>query len=139
PTDAAVALTAFRRGDALATGASGALAMPPAGSIHVTATEGATHVPVRVQVMPAGGQAIPGVPVGFGEMQIAGGRLHIAFAVTGDTTLTVPPGQWKVIVSRGYEYELVEQTVTVAAGATATVDAQLERSVATPNTQCGDF
>ncbi len=138
PADATATLTAFRRGDALATG-TGTLAMPPAGSIHVVATEGTTHVPVRVQVMPAAGQAIPGVPVGFGEAQLADGRLHIAYAVTGDVTVTVPPGSWKVIVSRGYEYELVEQTVTVTAGATATVDAQLDRSVATPNIQCGDF
>jgi hypothetical protein len=146
PASATVALTAFRRGDDVATGTVGAgagpvaLALPAAGAIHVTATEGAVQVPVRVQVLPAAtGQPVPEVPAGFGEAAYASGRLHTEYAVTGDVTLAVPPGSWEVIVSRGYEYELVRQTVDVAAGATVTVEAQMDRSVATPNVQCGDF
>lgn len=143
PAAADVSLTAFRRGDAVATAAAGGspvdLALPQAGAIHVTATEGGAAVPVRVQVLPADGQALPQVPAGFGEPAIAGGRLHVAYPASGDTTLSVPPGRWDVVVSRGYEYELVRQTVDVAAGATVTVEAEIERSVATPGVQCGDF
>lgn len=141
PADATVAVTAFRRGDGVVTQAAGAsaVALPPAGAIHVTATEGAVQVPVRVQVVPAAGQPVPQVPDRFGETRYANGRLHVAYAVTGDVTLTAPPGRWEVIVSRGYEYELVRQTVDVVAGATVQVDALMDRSVATPNTQCGDF
>ena len=142
PAAASVELTAFRRGDAIATSpAVGAtpLALPAAGAIHVIATEAGGRVPVRVQILPAAGQVIPQVPAGFGEAAYADGRLHVAYAVTGDVTLTTPPGTWEVVVSRGYEYELVRQTVAVAAGATVVVGAQMVRSVATPGIQCGDF
>jgi len=140
PTESSVELTAFRRGDALGRGgdAGGAIALPPSGAIHVTATEGTTHVPVRVQVTPAAGQACR-CAAGFGEPELATGRLHIAFPVTGDITLAAPPGMWNVIVSRGYEYELVEQPVTVTQARPPRSMPQLDRSVATPNVQCGDF
>ncbi len=135
-----VTLTAFRRGDGVVTAAAGAvLALPPAGAIHVTATENGAPVPVRVQVLPADGQTMLGVPASLGEAATVGGRLHVEYAVTGEVTLTAPPGRWEVVVSRGYEYELVQQTVTVTAGATVEVDAALDHSVATPRVQCGDF
>jgi len=141
--DGEVSLTAFRRGDAVASAPVGdapvALALPAAGAIHVTATEGGAAVPVRVQLLPAAGQMLPQVPGGFGETAIAAGRLHVTYAVTGDVTLTAPPGRWEVVVSRGYEYEVVRQTVDVTAGVTTVVEADMERSVATPRVQCGDF
>ncbi|HWU86562.1 MAG TPA: CehA/McbA family metallohydrolase, partial [Kofleriaceae bacterium] len=70
---------------------------------------------------------------------LPGGRLHVAFATSGTATLPVPPGSWEVIVSRGYEYELVQQTVTVAAGGMAGVNAQMDHAVDTAGVQCGDF
>ena len=144
PTGANVRLDTFKRGDALGTttvgsGTTGTIELPATGSIHVVATENSAPVPVRVQVVPAEGQTIPSVPSQYGEDSIASGRLHIEYAVTGDITLPAPPGKWTVIVSRGYEYELVQQTVTVAANATVTVDAALDHSVDTTGVQCGDF
>lgn len=144
PADASVSLTAFRRGDAVgtATSATGAvpLALPPAGAIHVVATEDDVRVPVRVQVLPTqSGPAIPAVAAKFGETAITGNRLHVVYATTGEATLSAPPGRWEVVVSRGYEYEIVRKVVDVAAGGTVEVAAAMERSVATPGTQCGDF
>jgi hypothetical protein len=144
PAGANVRLDAFKPGDLVGTTAVGAgttatIDLPATGSIHVVATENAAPVPVRVQVMPAEAQAIPAVPAQYGEAKVASGRLHVEYAVTGDITLPVPPGTWTVIVSRGYEYELVQQTVTVAANATVTVDAPLDHSVDTTGVQCGDF
>jgi hypothetical protein len=115
------------------------LALPVAGAIHVVASEDGVRAPVRVQVLPAAGQALPQVPAGFGEAAITAGRLHVAYAVTGDVTLAAPPGRWDVVVSRGYEYEIERQTVEVTPGATILVEADLQRSVATPGVQCGDF
>jgi len=112
--------------------------LPALATIHVTATENASAVPVRVQVLPAAG-SIDKIPARYGEPGLPSNRLQVEFAITGDTTLEVPAGTWEVIVSRGYEYELVRQTVTVAAGDAATVDAIMDRSVATPNVQCADF
>jgi hypothetical protein len=143
PADANVRVDAFKRGDALGAttigaGATGDVELAATGSIHVVATENGLAVPVRVQVMPTT-QTITSVPAHYGEDAIADHRLHVEYATTGDITLPVPPGDWKVVVSRGYEYELVEQTVTVAGNTTVTVNAALDRSVATPNIQCGDF
>ena len=144
PATANVHLDAYKRGDAIGTADIGAgntatIDLPATGSIHVVATENGSAVPVRVQVVPAAGQTVPTVPATYGEDAIADGRLHVEYAVTGDVTVSAPPGQWKVIVSRGYEYELVEQTVTVVANQTAQVTATLDHDVDTTGIQCGDF
>ena len=145
PATADVTLTAYRRGDGLGTAHvppasdSATVALPASATIHVTASSSGGHVPARVQILPGPGQVLPAVPANFGEEPIAGGRLQVLYATTGDTSVTVPPGTWEVVVSRGYEYELVRQTVTVAAGAIATVDAELDHSVDTTGVMCGDF
>ena len=144
PIDAEVRLDAYKRGDALGsaqvgTGTTATIDLPANGSIHVVATENNAAVPVRVQVVPAAGQTIPTVPASYGEPVIADGRLYVEYPVAGDITLPVPPGSWQVVVSRGYEYELVSQTVTVVANATVPVTAAMERVVDTTDTQCGDF
>jgi hypothetical protein len=59
--------------------------------------------------------------------------------VSGETTLPVPPGEHRVLVSRGYEYELIDQTVSVQAGATSDIDALVEHSVDTSGVLCADF
>lgn len=142
PADADVHLEAFRQGDALGlasigTGAGPAtIDLPATGKIHVIAREGATPVPVRVQVR---GTQIPTVPKRYGEQAITDGRLHVEFATGGEVTMDAPPGTWEVVVSRGYEYELVTLTVTVVANQTATVTAAMEHSVDTTGAQCADF
>ena len=97
PAGANIHLDAYKRGDAVGTaevgaGTSATIELPANGSIHVTASPAE---PVRVQVLPAEGQAIPSVADSFGEPEITGGRLHVAYAVTGDVTLTAPPGTWR--------------------------------------------
>jgi len=147
PSDQAVDLTAYRRGDAVVTGvsvpatqATATLRMGAAGSIHVVATEAGSMaaLPVRVQVFPMGATA-PTVPENLGKTAMPGGRLHVDFPTTGDITLRAPPGMYRVVVSRGYEYDLSDTAVTVAAGATADVRASLRRVVDTAGVQCGDF
>lgn len=145
PADEPVSLTAYRRGWATGTaevdasGTSAQITVPRSGAIRVVATDGAGELPVRVQVLPRAGTTIPPVPEEFGEPGVTGGRLHVEYDMDGDVTLPVPPGDWQVVVSRGYEYDLEEADVTVAAGATTEVDATLTRVVATPGIQCGDF
>ena len=110
-------LEAYRRGDQLGLAHPGTadgpvtIDLPATGSIRVVATEGVDAVPVRVQVLPVAPTTIPTFPTNYGEAPITGGRLHVEYVYTGDITLTAPPGRWEVIVSRGYEYELVRQTV----------------------------
>lgn len=116
------------------------LALPNAARIHVVATEEGTGeaLPVRVQVIPtkaSGGDA----PAAWGESTEANGRLHQAFPMNGDATLAVPAGEYKVIVSRGYEWELYEETVAVADGEAVDVKASLTHSVDTTGVMCADF
>ncbi len=141
PAGADVQLETYTRADGLKAFPAGAgtgpvsLTLPPTGSIHVVATDDGNPVPARVQIL----TTVPAVPGKYGELSIAGGRLDIAFPEHGDVTLPAPPGTYEVVVSRGYEYELFQQTVTVTAGVTTQVAAPLEHVVDTTNIQCGDF
>lgn len=142
PAGANVRLDTFSRGDTVGTSTVGSGAgpvtidLPATGNVHVIATENGQPVPARVQLMMTNP---PSVPANYGEPSIAGGRLHVAYPVTGDVTLAAPPGTYDVVVSRGFEYEVVTTTVTITAGATQTVNASLERVVDTTGVQCGDF
>lgn len=145
PESAAVTLTAYRRGWAtgsaeVAAGATtAAITVPASGAIRVRPREDGAAVPVRVQILPGAGTTLPSVPEIFGEKRITGGRLHVEYVIDDEIVLPVPAGSWDVVVSRGYEYEIVETTVTVAGGATVDVDAVLDRVVDTTGIQCGDF
>ncbi len=138
-------VTTYKPGDAIverdvaADAATADIDLPANGLVHVTITEaGVGAVPARVQLL-ATDQAAPRVPGNFGEPELSSGRIHVAFPTSGDITLPAMPGTWRVIVSRGYEYDLVDETVTVTAGTTAQVAATLHRVVDTTGIQCGDF
>jgi hypothetical protein len=109
------------------------------GKLHVTVKDLATDeaLPVRIQVIPVTPPA--GTPDAYGVLDEANGRLHQEFALSGEATLPVPPGDHRVIVSRGYEWELFDQTLTVAEGATLEVPVTLERSVDSTGWMCADF
>jgi hypothetical protein len=116
-----------------------ALAFPPNGVIVVHARDAAddTPLPVRVQVIPATAPTPP--PSRFGLPDQTNGRIHQEFATDGEATLPVPPGDHRVVVSRGYEWELFDQTVTVASGQTVTLTAPLVHSVDSTGWMCADF
>jgi len=113
--------------------------LPQGGALKIVAREAVTNaaLPVRVQVIPQKGVAAP--PASFGVETEANGRLWQSYAVTGDVTLPVPAGQHRVIVTRGYEYELYDQTFTVEAGKTVDVAATLAHSVDSGGVMCADF
>jgi hypothetical protein len=147
PAGEAARLTAWRRGDAvvgpiaLAPGQTTVmLALPPAGTVHVVAVDADTDaaLPARVQVLPKS-TPLPSVPGQFGEPGEIGGRLHVDYAISGESTLRVPAGEWEVIVSRGYEYEIHREVVEVAAGATTEIVAPLAHVVDTTGQLCADY
>jgi len=119
--------------------ATAEIALDPDGVIHVAASDyvSGTPLPVRVQVVPK--DALPDAPEEFGTPDERNGRLHQVFATNGDARVHVPPGTHRVIVSRGYEWELYDTEVTVAAGETAEVAAELEHSVDSTGVMCADF
>jgi len=115
------------------------LSFAPNGFIHVTATELASSdaIPVRIQVIPTVPEAATPATYGFEDQ--ANGRLWQQFSPSGEATLAVPPGEHRVVVSHGYEYEMADQTVTVGAGETLDLPVVLEHSVASENALSADF
>lgn len=114
-----------------------ALTLGATATLHIVAAGDAAKAPVRIQVIPT--KPEPGTPSGFGVDDEVDGRLHQNFALTGEATLTVPVGEHRIIVSRGYEWELFETTVTVAAGETKEIAAPIAHSVDTSGVMCADF
>jgi hypothetical protein len=115
------------------------LVFAPDARLHVVATEAGSGkpLPVRVQVIPVRPQ--PATPDAYGVLDEQDGRLHQAFVTSGEATLRIPPGDHRVIVSRGYEYELLDTAITAAPGETVEVNAPLEHSVDTTGAMCADF
>lgn len=125
---------------AVADGAATAdLTLPKRATIQVKATDSVTNepLPVRVQVIPATAPAL--APASFGLREEVNGRLWSEFAITGDTVLPVPPGPHRVIVSRGYEYELLDTPVTADPATPVVVEVKLQRTVDTGGVMCADF
>jgi hypothetical protein len=111
------------------------LVLPKRATIQVNVTDAATGeaLPARIQVLPKA--PVRALPPAFGIREETAGRLWQEFTMTGRATLPVPPGDYRVIVSRGYEYEMIDTPVA----APAVVDAKLRRSVDTTGVMCADF
>ena len=150
PAGVAVQLRAFRPGDAItapvmvaADTGNAAIALAPTGTIRVTATDPATlqGIPVRVQVTPVMMEGSPTVlpPDHWGEPMPGRGRLHVEFPMDGRVEMRAPAGRYRVVVSRGFEYEISDTTVTVTVGVPTEVSAPLRRSIETTGALCGDF
>lgn len=120
--------------------ATAALKLPAGGKLHVVATQqdGGGPMPVRIQVIPSADPG-PEPPAAWGESRESRGRLHQEFAISGEATLDVPPGDYRVIVSHGYEWDLLDKTVSVQPGQTLEVPAPLVHSVDTSGVMCADF
>ncbi len=147
PESQDVQLHAYRRGDgisdpamAAAPGTTADLTLPEQGTIGVTVTDAnsSAPLPVRIQVIPEAGAFQP--PPNYGEPIVPGSdRLHVVFPTDGKATLSVPPGSHRVVVSRGYEYDLSDFEITVSSGVDATVTVELSRVVDSMGVMCGDF
>ncbi len=147
PAGQDVQLRAYRSGDGIteplvvdATTETAELQLPAKGTIRVLARDADSQVPlpVRVQVLPEAAGFQP--PDNFGEPRVPfDDRLHVVFPSDGDVTLAAPLGNNRVVVSRGYEYDLVDGVVAVAMGPPAEVNANLRRVVDSTGVMCGDF
>jgi hypothetical protein len=100
---------------------------PQAGSVHwAVRDEHGAVLPARILVR--GRDKTPDPD--WGEDPSGGAALDVIHA-DQDGQRAVPPGRYHVTVTRGFEYTLHEQDVTVFADKTATIDARLERVVDT--------
>src|SRR5581483_4730865 len=129
--------------------------LPAAGGLRVTVTDqNGAPIPAKVQLVgfdpspdPRNTQSVLGlvnnVTGVFGEQIEDGLAYGIAFVTfadrTGDTGVSeVEPGTYQLAVSHGPRYSGFTQPVTITAGATTTVAAQLARVVATPGFVASD-
>ncbi len=67
------------------------------------------------------------------------GLYRAVYSLGGVDRVTVKPGRYRAIVSRGEEYETVERDITLAAGGEATLTADVRRVLDTPGQVAGDF
>jgi hypothetical protein len=92
---------------------------------HVTERGGGT-LPARLVV-----RGVPPTPdPDWGDDPFDGAALE-AVATLGDGEIPIPPGVYRVTVSRGFEYTTEQQTVTIHEGATSPIESTLERVVDT--------
>ncbi len=114
------------------------LALPPTGKVaYVVRDETGQLLPATLAFEPVGDIARNDItrpakaPHGNFE--------DIVFSPLGIGELHLVPGRYKVHISRGLEYELVQQDLTLAPGAAAAVSAVLTHSVNTTGFLGGDF
>ena len=127
-----------------ATGAQQSLVLGNLGLTGVRLTLGAASridvnaagLPVKVVAEPVA-TGRPKLPAALGEPWDF--QPVIAFPETGHASLAVFPGQWRVTVSRGFEYDLARGVVTAPAGGAVPFAAALTRVVDTTGWMSGDF
>lgn len=116
------------------------LTLPQSGTLDIIAKDADTGdaLPVRVQIIPD--NPIAKSPPSFGVVtDEPDDRFYREYALNGRLTVPVPPGGYRVVVTRGYEYELSDTPIDVTAGKTSAVLAALKHSVDSTNTMCADF
>lgn len=115
------------------------LVLAKGATLNIVAKEAGTNepLPVRVQILPQ--TPVPKAPVEWGIVQEPGGVLLQDFPADGVSKLVVPPGTHRVLVSRGFDYELFDQVVTAEAGKVTEVPVTLLRSVDTTGVMCADL
>ena len=130
--------------------------IPSSGAIRVLVTD-ETSLPVPAKVQLVGTNPNPDIRItqniinflftstslfrDQGEDGLQHGIANVAFAgKDGDTgVFSTEPGTYQVVVSRGPRYSAFTQNVTVTAGSTTTVNAQIAKVVPTPGFVSADF
>lgn len=84
--------------------------------------------PVKVTIVGRGDTPTPR----FGPSFRADGAEHHILSARGVGEIPIAPGEYRVLISRGTEYELVSAEVTVKPGEHVDVEGTMVRSVATP-------
>jgi hypothetical protein len=99
--------------------------------------DGGRDLPVKLSVRPVG-HGTPDIPARYGELGIYYGLTRTVFAERGVGTVDLPAGDYEVFVSRGVEYEVSRQAVTVPEGGEVSLQATLTRSVDTTGWMSSD-
>jgi hypothetical protein len=75
----------------------------------------------------------------YGEEGNFGSWNRVHFSLTGDETLAVEPGRYRITLLRGFEYEIAQRTFDLKSGDTAEFTAQLAHTAPLNGYLSGDF
>ncbi len=141
----AARLYAYREGQPLvgpipASGDSVDVTMPAVGQLRVTVQDAGdgTPLPSRIEVFPSSGDPDT-YPESLGERPAERGRLFLFHPTDGEATAQLLPGDYRIWVTRGPEYERAELEVTIVADAETARTVDLTRVVPTPGVLCADY
>lgn len=96
-------------------------------------------VPIPSKLVFKHATPVQALPKSFGERAYPGGAALILFDTDGTDTVALPPGQYTVTASRGFEYEIDTASISLAEGESKTASFTLARSVDSTGYMCGDF
>ncbi|MFT7579134.1 MAG: hypothetical protein ACI9MR_000796, partial [Myxococcota bacterium] len=117
------------------------LIAPLFATIIATATDqDGTAIPAQVGLLRQGETPSPVAPdnVRFGH-DFGRDITERMFLTPGGWAAIVPPGTYRAVASRGYSYELDEETFDIVGGETKTLAFELEKVVDTTGWAAGDF
>jgi hypothetical protein len=95
----------------------------------VTDAEGGAELPCRLTLVDPAAALTPWLPAAGQRLAV---RTGVVYTGDGRARMTVPPGEYVVYASRGFEYSVATQRLAVAAGDNRRVALQLRREVPTP-------
>lgn len=108
----------------------------PAAQLHVRAVdEGGRGLPAKIQIFGVGKTVTPVFFSPFGAERSG----NILQPVSGDAVAKLAPGAYRLVITRGIEYDAVIREVTLKAGDKLDVEAKLKRSVSTPGWVSAEF
>ncbi len=100
---------------------------------------GGGPIPARLTFVPEGG----GTPVLFAHTDAAprelAARDNVLYSRTGAGCISVPPGRYTVVASRGLEWSLAERALTLVAGERESLELELVHELDTTGWVGGDF
>jgi len=111
-----------------------AMAVASAIHFHITDDAGRT-LPCKAQFLASDGTE----PVNLGPQNRAHGCVDQYHSEKGDFRVQIPPGKYRVVVTRGIEYSHLEEQVTLAPGATHEFAGKLQRLVNTHGWVSADY
>ena len=97
--------------------------------LQVTVREGGTPIPARITVVDEQGFLLALHAPSHARLGV---RPGVIYTGDGRAEVGLRPGDYKIYATRGPEYGLAEQRISVKSGETATVDLELNRVVPTP-------
>jgi hypothetical protein len=109
--------------------ASAGRTLVPSGRLRFAVTDRASKLVLPARVLVRG---IKGTPdPDWGDDPDEGSALNVVYSEGGEGERPVPAGEYRVTIARGFEYTAFERDVSVKAGKTTSVSAELSRVVDT--------